>query len=109
MHPQVLLVVASMLLRADVGAYTLQDGPGFDMPFPRPGMMMPGAPMMPPEFMAMAAMGGMPGPGGIMPPRPPPGPPPSGPPPQLAERSNGTPIAFSPARPGIFPCSSKVP
>ena len=41
--------------------------------------MMPGGPMIPPEFMAMA-MGGM-GPGSMMPPRPrpPPGPPPPGP------------------------------
>lgn len=78
-----------------------QEGPGFDVPFPLPpGMMMAsGGPMMPPEFMAMAAMGGMSG-GPMMPPRPrpPPGPPPSG---ATSDRSGGTP-SFSPERPGEF-------
>ena len=48
------------------------------MPFPGNALMMPGGPMMPPDY--MMAMGGMNG-GPMMPPRPrpPPGPPPSGP------------------------------
>ena len=77
----------------------LQEGAGgFEMPFPG-GLMMPGGPMMPPDFMAMA-MGGMAG-GPMMPPRPrpPPGPPPSGPSPgnQLAspERDGNT-LLFPP-------------
>lgn len=63
----------------------VQDGAGFD---PFRAMMMPGGPMLPPEFM-MGGMMGMGGPMIPMAPRPPPGPPP--PTAKAVDESKGTP------------------
>ena len=74
--PTISVYVFLVAMSGPMTCICAQEGAGFDMPFHGGGLMMPGGPMMPPDFMAMA-MGGRGGnPMAPHRPRPPPGPPP---------------------------------